>query len=644
MIHTSMDCRTCACRILALLMLIGPMYGMSRAETLVIEPPEKRPDRLVGITGNRPRHLMVEFSVDQGKSWAPATIYNCSDIREWKRSGKKAWAAGVLQGFLNRGTAPCMWNFYFDVTMPCESAMLRFVSTKGEEENRQEVDLSGARDVVVLSAKNFVQLAGGALPPPWRIADGDKKVPAIQSLVADYDASGPSVTLSLGTLNLKGWYRVYLGQEKMASFFLKFSKEPMQYEVPNYGGKVNSWYDQPMREYYLRSADMTGQDIVLTVGGSQYPKPAGLNHIRFVPVTKEEHAKWRAFRELVEKKGRPFAAYVEQCSAATNFSQALTMREYTRSEMWKHKLRGATDAYVHVVRCGQMAWYNSDIVDRCVFKDSEGTEAWRNVAVWMEQEDMLAVAIEEGRAAGLKVFADVGMNRTQIGNSKPHYAVVTDSNPKENRDWLCKGNPFFLEYRSPGARDYVVRILREILMKYGPDGVHLDYMRWPYRHAFDEASLVEVGKRIHEARIEAQEKWGHPILIATRIPSYMAQRNEPWDKAYAGDHPEFVAALKVWAQKGYIDRVMPASMGFTRTISLQRYKEAIKGTKVELWGCLKSANVSWTETEALEVAHRWQDEGLDGGLFFYRAWHNMDLEHLIWTLRVAHDPEIEVVP
>ena len=51
---------------------------------------------------------------------------------------------------------------------------------------------------------------------------------------------------------------------------------------------------------------------------------------------------------------------------------------------------------------------------------------------------------------------------------------------------------------------------------------------------------------------------------------------------------------------------------------------------MELWGCLKSANVSWTITDALDIAHRWADEGLDGSFFFYRAWHNMDLEHIIF--------------
>ena len=45
-------------------------------------------------------------------------------------------------------------------------------------------------------------------------------------------------------------------------------------------------------------------------------------------------------------------------------------------------------------------------------------------------------------------------------------------------------------------------------------------------------------------------------------------------------------------------------MGFTMEISLARYKEAIKGTKVELWGCLKSGNVSWTITDADDIAEQ----------------------------------------
>ncbi len=186
--------------------------------------------------------------------------------------------------------------------------------------------------------------------------------------------------------------------------------------------------------------------------------------------------------------------------------------------------------------------------------------------------------------------------------------------------------------------------MREVLLKYGPDGVNMDYLRFPYRYAFDEASLIDVGKRIHEARIEAQEKWGHPILIATRIPSYLAQRNKPWDKAYAGEHAEFTTALKTWAAEGYIDRVMPASMGFTRQLSLKRYHDAIRGTRVELWGNLYGHSRSGSYTESPEIARRWAREGMDGGLFFYKATHSLDLEHLIWPLRMIDHPEMKIVP
>jgi hypothetical protein len=613
--------------------------------TLALAPLETRQDRLVRIAGERAEHLIVECSVDKGRTWQPATIYHSDAIHDWQRDGKKVWDAGALKGFLKRGAADCLWNYFFDVPMPRDSAMLRFKSAKtGEVLQQEEVDLRGAGDVVVLDNRHFADLAGGALPSPWHLAPGERKTPAIQSLVAEYDAVGPSMTLNLEKLGLKGWYRVYVGQEAMASVFFKFSKEPMQYEVADFEGKTDSWYDRPMREYYLRSADMTGQDLVLTVGGSIYPKPAMLHHVRLVPMSDAELSQWQGFRASVEKEGRPFAAYLEQCTAATKYSQALSMREYTRGEMWKHKLRGATDVYVHVGRCGQKVWYDSDIVERCVFEEGEGTEAWRNVTVWMKQGDMLAAAIEEGRAAGLKVFADVGMNRTQIGNAKPHYAVVSEAQPKAHPEWLCKGTPTYLDYRSSGARDYVVSILREVLMKYGPDGVHCDYLRWPYRHAYDEASLIDVGKRIHEARLEAQEKWGHPILIATRIPSYKAERNDTWDNGYAGEHPEFLAALKVWATEAYIDRVMPASMGFTPEISLTRYHDAIVGTEVELWGNLYGHSRSGSYTGSVELARRWAGEGMDGGLFFYRASHTLDLEHLIWYLRMLDHPDTEIVP
>ena len=608
---------------------------------LTVDPPGARPDRLVGIRGTRGEHLTAEFSVDSAQSWHPATICNSDEIHDWQRSGAKVWNAGTLKGFVAKGTGDCLWQYFFDVAMPRNTVLLRLRSEKRDSTVLlREVDLSSASDVLVIDRRHVARLAGGALPSPWRLelASGGKS--GRTSLVCD-DELAPPLTLKL---NLRGWYRVYVGQEKMASFFLKFSKEPMQYEVPDFYGKAGSWYDRPMREYYLRSADMTGQDLVLAPGGTMYPKPAGVHHIRFVPMTAAEVAKWREFRALVDRTGRPFAAYVEQCSAAFYFPETVRMAEYTRGEMWKHKLRGATDAYVHVIRIGMTAWYHSDVVGRCVFKEGEASEGWLKWTAWMEQGDPLAVAIKEGRAAGLKVFADVGMNRTHINNPKEHYRVTTEARPLANRDWLCKGTTYFLDYRHPGVRDYVVKIVREILMKYGPDGVHLDYLRFPYRYAFDEASLIDVGKRIHEARLEAQEKWGHRILIAARIPSYLAQRNKPWDKAYAGDHAEFVAALKVWADDSHVDRVMPASMGFTSKLSLTRYHAAIQGSQVELWGNLYGHSRSGSYAESPALARRWAREGMNGGLFFYKATHALDLEHLIWYLRMIDRPDLEIMP
>jgi len=610
------------------------------AAPMSIELPQCRPDRLIRITGEREEALIAEYSADEGRSWHSATIYNCDRIDKWRERSKR-WNAGALSGVVAKGTHDCLWNYFFDVAMPRDSVQLRFRSkSDGKTAQQQSVDLIGAHDVVVIDPRHFAASAGGTLPKPWDLAAGDRKKPAITSLVCE-DEAAPPLTLKLG---VSGWHRVYVGQEKMASFFLKFSKEPTQYEVPDFYGQADSWYDRPLREYYLRSVDLTEQDLVLSPGGTMYPKPVGLHHIRLVPMGAEEVREWQAFRKTVEEQGRPFAAYVEQCSAAFYFPRAVRMAEYTRGEMWHHRLRGATDVYVHVIRIGLKAWYHSDVVERCVFKEGEASEGWLKWTAWMEQGDPLAVAIKEGRAAGLRVFADLGMNRTHIGNPKEHYRVATEAQPVAHREWLCKGQPYFLDYRQPGTRDYVLKIVREVLMKYGPDGVHLDYLRFPYRYAFDEASLIDVGKRIHDARLEAQEKWGHPILIATRIPSYLAQRNKPWDKAYAGEHAEFTTALKTWAVEGYIDRVMPASMGFTKQLSLKRYHEAIRGTRVELWGNLYGHSRSGSYTESPEIARRWARGGMDGGLFFYKATHSLDLEHLIWPLRMIDHPEIEIVP
>ncbi|MGZ3780519.1 MAG: hypothetical protein ACXVCY_07735, partial [Pseudobdellovibrionaceae bacterium] len=65
----------------------------------------------------------------------------------------------------------------------------------------------------------------------------------------------------------------------------------------------------------------------------------------------------------------------------------------------------------------------------------------RRWAEWMTQGDPLAVAVEEARTAGLRVFADVGMNVTHILDAP----WLTERAVVEHPEWLSD-HKMYLDY------------------------------------------------------------------------------------------------------------------------------------------------------------------------------------------------------
>ena len=395
------------------------------------------------------------------------------------------------------------------------------------------------------------------------------------------------------------------------------------------------------REFCLRSADLSGQDVCVALGALRFPTDAAVRYIRFVPLSDEEIADWHKVRELAKSKGRPFAAYVE-CSPAIYESVRTSLHDYLRNDMRLNKLRGATEVYAHVIRIGSKAWYYSDLIERFMpTQFPEGSEAWRGWNRWMKQGDFMAVALEQGHRAGLKVFADLGMSAAYLRGG-PHYEILSERFSREHPQYTCGPNNLFLNYRQSDVRDYAVAIAQELMTKYDVDGINLDFARWGYNKGYDESSLVDVLRRVHEARREAERKWGHSIVVSTRIPSYFYDDGRP----YVGEHPWFTAALSVWAKNGWIDRVMTCcALDKKRPqLSIERYIVAIAGTEAEFWGDLYWPVGLRTSEGNIQLARKWIEEGLNGGFFYYQWNRPIDFEHINWRLRLVDFPDVRVEP
>jgi hypothetical protein len=647
------------------------LVNHSPAEAWRFGPLDERTDRLPVLRGGRDADTCrAEFSTDGGETWAAATIYPGESVDACRRKFTPVWNAATVEGVLPSGNEPCLWNHYFDVDRSTRSARFRVRDAATDKTVFETtVDFEPARDVFIIDSDNVADLAGGTLPEKWDLAPEVSRFETPDRGRWSFARPGeldnlpgkekrcrrPSIRCTERTRHvplvlkpkLKGWYRVYLGIPTYSTCLFSLAGDFPKMEIPSFlPESVDIIYHRVLSEYALGAFDLTGRDVVLTNGGCRSWQDVLVRYIRFVPMTDEEIARYQETRKLAEEKGRPFAGYVEPCTPSSYEPLgASTLREHLHNEMLLNKRRGSTDVYVHVLRLGSKAWYHSDAIERQLGKEGS------NWNTWMRQGDPLAVAIEEGHAVGLKVFADVGMNSpyARLAERK-----MTEKFAREHPELFLKGHDL-LDYRHAAVRDYAESIFDELLTNYDLDGVNLDFGRWGYApQAYPKDALVDVVRRIDRRRKAAEKQRGHPILISARVDY------APPPKDANARPPATVAALAVWAQEGLLDRIMvnhdPARPKINPgELPLAHYVDAIRGTQTRLWGdlyggvrCNWRGNCRWWPKEIagqgpkadVELARRWVEKGVDGGFFYYIRYRPTPFESIQWKLRLIDYPDI----
>ncbi len=123
-----------------------------------------------------------------------------------------------------------------------------------------------------------------------------------------------------------------------------------------------------------------------------------------------------------------------------------------------------------------------------------------------------------------------------------------------------------LDYGHPEVRAYAMAFVRELLERYDPDGLELDWMRfgWHFK-AGEEAQgaehLTQFMRDVYQLTQEWSQKRGHIIQLAVRVPA----------------HPDSAKGLGMdalrWAQDGLVDVIVPCPFWTTTDYDIP----------VELW-------------------------------------------------------------
>lgn len=109
--------------------------------------------------------------------------------------------------------------------------------------------------------------------------------------------------------------------------------------------------------------------------------------------------------------------------------------------------------------------------------------------------DPLAFAVEECHKRGMECHA--WMVTMPLGNKKHVAALGSQSVTKQQKE-ICTPykSEFFLNPGNPATKDYLMKLVREVVGRYDVDGVHFDYLRYPENapHFPDNKEFRKYGK------------------------------------------------------------------------------------------------------------------------------------------------------
>lgn len=250
-----------------------------------------------------------------------------------------------------------------------------------------------------------------------------------------------------------------------------------------------------------------------------------------------------------------------------------------RSVMTREALRAYVDSFaaggqvshLFFTPCGQPANYDSKVWepvwkrldDPAYLKAVKGNAhslRWPENCKFLHDRgiDPYAVWIERCRERGISPWLSMRMNdvhftthrRMQpmrsVGFWRDHPELTRhpewDRFDPAHREWKS----FAFDYSRPAVRAYNLAMARELIERYRPDGLELDWMRYvchltPGKEREQSSVLTDFVREVRAIARQAGEKAGHPIQIGVRIPSRYGHARD------LGYDPE------TWAKEGLCD-------------------------------------------------------------------------------------------
>lgn len=311
--------------------------------------------------------------------------------------------------------------------------------------------------------------------------------------------------------------------------------------------------------------------------------------------------------------------------------------------VWAHGLKDFGDPERMKEHVGRLADAGVDILIPCV-KNPPGAVDFAtdlaDIADGYAEWDPLRSLIECCREKGIKVHPWMCVfpegERSKLLREHPEYEAVFD--PPSNRRWACACREEVQEYEHS--------LYRDLAERYGPDGLHLDYIRTGglcrCEHCAREMARRGVDIAAVEARDPAFEAWtewrvSRVTGFVRRLRAFTDEKGMELSAAVFAGYPDSIRSQGQdwvqWSDDGLLDYLFP--MNYTNSLAVARARTichvALVSGRTPIWeGLGKRSSASQLGPEELAAQAR---EVLAAGakgivLFSYPALTDEDLSAL----------------
>ena len=282
------------------------------------------------------------------------------------------------------------------------------------------------------------------------------------------------------------------------------------------------------------------------------------------------------------------------------------------------------DTLLYNFGSGNVAEYDSDVLewpgeaDGFKFVDDNTRWRWENAKKLAEQDANPPALISRAcRRKGLEVFVSMRMNDT-------HDNWMTSERPtfkREHPEWLLpqirdgfasrQGVPgctaTTLNYAVQEVRELKLAVIREYFEKWDFDGIELDWSRHnshfiPGTEYDNRGILTEFTRKVRELTETAARKWGHPVLVFSRVP-------ETFHGCTVGGYD-----IGAWAKDDLVDGLILGDM-VVSVPYLQQFRDLMGGRRVPLYPSVYGYGMGyplWDDATLRGVAANFWVQGADG--------------------------------